>query len=71
MEEGRERDRLCNGARGAVAMEYAVLLGVFGVALFSFAHREFFSPGAGFGPLGRGIAAFYERTLGGLSLPVP
>ena len=47
-----------------------VLCGI-GVALMVFMNREFYSVSNGFGPLGQGIVAFYQRTLGGLSLPVP
>ena len=52
-------------------MEYVIELCGIGVALMVFMNREFFDYTNGFGPLGQGIVAFYQRTLGGLSLPVP
>lgn len=52
-------------------MEYVIVLLGIGVALMVFMNREFYSASNGFGPLGQGIVAFYQRTLGGLSLPVP
>ena len=52
-------------------MEYVIVLLGIGVALMVFMNREFYSVSNGFGPLGQGIVAFYQRTLGGLSLPVP
>jgi len=52
-------------------MEYVIVLCGIGAALAVFMNREFYSVKEGFGPLGQGIVAFYQRTLGGLSLPVP
>jgi hypothetical protein len=52
-------------------MEYVVVLSGIGVALMLFTTRQFYSVTDGFGPLGRGVVAFYQRTQGGLSLPVP
>jgi len=59
------------GERGSVMMEYVVVLSGIGVALMLFTTRQFYSVTDGFGPLGRGVVAFYQRTQGGLSLPVP
>ncbi len=56
---------------GSMMMEYVIVLCGIGVALMVFMNREFFDYTNGFGPLGQGIVAFYQRTLGGLSLPVP
>ena len=56
---------------GSMMMEYVIVLCGIGVALMVFMNREFFDHTKGFGPLGQGIVAFYQRTLGGLSLPVP
>ena len=56
---------------GSMMMEYVIVLCGIGVALMVFMNREFFDYTKGFGPLGQGIVAFYQRTLGGLSLPVP
>ena len=57
--------------QGSMMMEYVIVLLGIGVALLVFMNREFYSVSNGFGPLGQGIVAFYQRTLGGLSLPVP
>ena len=57
--------------RGSIMLEYVVVLCGIGVALIVFMNREFYSIKDGFGPIGQGIVAFYQRTLGGLSLPVP
>ena len=57
--------------QGSMMMEYVIVLLGIGVALMVFMNREFYSASNGFGPLGQGIVAFYQRTLGGLSLPVP
>lgn len=57
--------------QGSMMMEYVIVLLGIGAALFVFMNREFYSVSRGFGPLGQGIVAFYQRTLGGLSLPVP
>ena len=57
--------------KGSMMMEYVLVLCGIGVALMVFMNREFFDYNNGFGPLGQGIVAFYQRTLGGLSLPVP
>ena len=56
---------------GSMMMEYVIVLCGIGVALMVLMNREFFDYTEGFGPLGQGIVAFYQRTLGGLSLPVP
>jgi len=58
-------------ARGSMMMEYVVVMCGIGAALAVFMNREFFDYSKGFGPLGQGIVAFYQRTLGGLSLPLP
>ena len=52
-------------------LEYIIVLCGIGVALAVFMNREFFDYSKGFGALGQGIVALYQRTLGGLSLPVP
>lgn len=63
--------RLMRGRQGSVMLEYIVVLCGVGVALIVLMNREFYDYGNGFGPLGQGVVAFYQRTLGGLSLPVP
>ncbi len=57
--------------RGSIMLEYVIVVCGLGAALMIFMTRTFFDVSAGFGPLGRGIVAFYQRLLGGLSLPVP
>ena len=67
-----ENDRTSmKSENGSMMMEYVIVLCGIGVALMVFMNREFFDYTNGFGPLGQGIVAFYQRTLGGLSLPVP
>lgn len=58
-------------------MEYAllqvlILVGI-GAAggLVAWSCGDMYDYSAGFGPLGRQIQYFYQRILGGLSLPVP
>lgn len=58
-------------ARGSIMLEYVIVLSGIGVALIVFLNRWFYSPVDGFGPLGQGVVAFYQRLQGGLSLPTP
>jgi len=58
-------------------MEYLILL-VFVVAVLSVTSSRLFygyasadNDGDRFGPLGKQLQGFYQRTLGGVSLPVP
>jgi len=57
--------------RGSIMLEYVVVLCGIGVLLTVFMNRMFLDYRSGFGPLGQGLVAFYQRVLGGLSLPVP
>ena len=59
--------------RGSVLMEYVVLLVFVGVVVVVASNTLIFGFGeaAGLGPLGRQIQGFYQRTMGGLALPVP
>lgn len=58
-------------------MEYVVLLVFVGAVLSVASNRLFYgyvpgdNDGGRFGPLGKQLQGFYQRTLGGLSLPVP
>ena len=52
-------------------MNKKVLKAAFAASLLLFLNGSFFGFGNGFGPLGLGIVAFFERTSAGLSLPVP
>ena len=58
-------------------MEYLVLLVFVGAVLCVASNALFYgyaaedNEGRKFGPLGRQLQGFYQRTAGGLSLPVP
>ena len=57
-------------------MEYVVVLAGIGIAILWFSNVLFYTgPSQGatteWGSLGQQLVAFYQRTLGGLSLPVP
>ena len=61
---------------GSMMMEYVIVLAGIGIAMLWFSNVLFytgFTQGATteWGPLGQQLVAFYQRTLGGLSLPVP
>lgn len=57
--------------RGSMVMEYVVVLSGIAVTLVVFLNRAFYNVSEGFGPLGQGIVAFYQRLQGGLALPIP
>lgn len=57
--------------QGSIMLEYMIVVCGLGAALMIFLTRTFFDVSTGFGPLGRGVVAFYQRLLGGLALPVP
>jgi len=60
-----------------VLMEYLILLVFVGAVLSVTSSRLFYgyaasdNDGDRFGPLGKQLQGFYQRTLGGVSLPVP
>jgi len=61
---------------GSIMLEYVIVLGAIGVAALWFSNVLFytgFASGATteWGPLGQQLVAFYQRTLGGIALPVP
>lgn len=58
-------------ARGSIMLEYVIVLCGIGVALIVFMNRWLYSSSDGFGPIGQGVVAFYQRLQGGLSLPIP
>lgn len=60
-----------SGEHGSIMLEYVVVLCAIGVSLVVFMNRAFFDVTAGFGPIGQYVVAFYQRTLGGLALPIP
>lgn len=58
--------------RGSVMMEYLILQTLVACLLMVVVNEMFYNWGtAQFGPVGQGIQHFYQRLLGGLSLPVP
>ena len=61
------------GQGGSVLMEYVILLVFVGAILMVASHTLLFGygPGEGLGPLGQEIQGFFQRTMGGLSLPIP
>ncbi len=58
---------------GSVLMEYVILLVFVGVIMMVASHTLLFGfgSGEGLGPLGQQIQGFFQRTMGGLSLPIP
>jgi len=61
---------------GSIMLEYVIVLCALGVAILWFSNVLFYKgPTANvatqWGPLGQQLVAFYQRTLGGISLPVP
>ena len=56
---------------GSVLMEYVVLLVFVGAILMVASNTLLFGYGDGLGPLGQQIQGFFQRTMGGLSLPIP
>ena len=75
MDNKTDRTNLKSEA-GSIMMEYVIVLTGIGIAILWFSNVLFytgFSQGATteWGPLGQQLVAFYQRTLGGLSLPVP
>lgn len=58
---------------GSVLMEYVILLVFVGAILMVASNTLIFGYGSGegLGPLGTEIQGFFQRTMGGLSLPVP
>ena len=59
-------------ARGSVLMEYLIVQTLVACLLVVFMNGMFYNwATAQFGPAGTGLQHFYQRLLGGLSLPVP
>ena len=63
--------RNMNDIRGSVLMEYIMVLTFVGAALALCSSRQFYSHSTGFGDLGVKFVGFFQRTMGGLALPVP
>ena len=61
---------------GSIMMESVIVLACIGIAVLWFSNVLFYTghtqgSTTEWGPLGQQLVAFYQRTLGGLSLPVP
>ncbi len=60
------------GCAGSVLMEYLLVQVLVACLLMVVMNELFYNWGtAKFGPAGMGIKYFYQRLLGGLSLPIP
>ena len=58
--------------RGSILMEYVLIQMLVACLLMLVMNELFYNWGtAEFGPAGAGVKYFYQRLLGGLSLPVP
>ena len=58
--------------KGSILMEYVLVQTLVACLLMLVMNELFYNWGtAKFGPAGAGIKFFYQRLLGGLSLPVP
>lgn len=58
--------------KGSILMEYVLVQTLVACLLMLVMNELFYNWGtAEFGPAGAGIKFFYQRLLGGLSLPVP
>ena len=58
--------------KGSILMEYVLVQTLVACLLMLAMNELFYNWGtAQFGPAGMGIKFFYQRLLGGLSLPVP
>ena len=71
MELKKKIPEAVSGEKGSVMMEYVIVSAAIGASLAVFLNRSFFGFGNDFGPMGKWIVAFFERTSAGLSLPVP
>ena len=60
------------GRKGSILMEYLLLQVLVACLLMVIMNELFYNWGtAKFGPAGMAVKYFYQRLLGGLSLPVP
>ena len=71
MKNENNRIRKTGMRRGSMVMEYAVVVCGIAVVLCLFMNLAFYNEVEGFGPIGQGIVAFYQRLQGGLALPIP
>lgn len=72
VEDVKVRERLESSERGSVLMEYVLVQVLVACLLAAVMNALFYDWSSGtFGPAGLGVKSFYQRLLGGLSLPVP
>ena len=72
VEDVKIRERLESSERGSVLMEYVLVQVLVACLLATVMNALFYDWSSGtFGPAGLGVKSFYQRLLGGLSLPVP
>ncbi|MBO5939893.1 MAG: hypothetical protein J6R18_01685 [Kiritimatiellae bacterium] len=65
-------EKTAESRRGSVLMEYVLVQVLVACLLMAVMNALFYNWGtAEFGPAGMGIKYFYQRLLGGFSLPVP
>ena len=65
-------EKTAESRRGSVLMEYVLVQVLVACLLMAVMNALFYNWGtAEFGPVGMGIKYFYQRLLGGFSLPVP
>lgn len=68
---------IVNSQKGSMLMEYVILQTLFvagigiGGGLLSWGYEDVYDYSSGLGPLGTMVQCYYQRILGGLSLPVP
>lgn len=72
-----------NNKKGSILMEYLIVLVLIGAGLavvsagnfYSYSNAgataEFRKDPPGFGSMGKKFVGFYQRTMGGIALPVP
>lgn len=72
VEDVKIREQLESSERGSVLMEYVLVQVLVACLLAAVMNALFYDWSSGtFGPAGLGVKSFYQRLLGGLSLPVP
>lgn len=72
LEQNKVNGNARKGRRGSILMEYVLVQVFVACALMLFMNKWFYNWATGsFGPTGLQVKYFYQRLLGGLSLPVP
>lgn len=71
-DQKKETGLSVRSSKGSVLMEYVLVQVLVACLLMAVMNALFYNWGtAEFGPAGMGIKYFYQRLLGGFSLPVP